>query len=123
MTGQVKEDFLSRMRELGIYIENGEIAFRFSMINPNEFLVQKKVFEYFDLKDEKQQIILNEGQLGFTFCQVPVIYTISQEDKIKLTKNDGTWIELAGNTIKHDWSVSLFERDRRFSQIEVSFRK
>ncbi len=123
MTGQVKEDFLTRMSELGIHIENGEIGFRFPMINPEEFLKQKSVFEYFDLKDEKQQIILNEGQLGFTFCQVPVIYTASNEDKIKITNTDGTWIELAGNTIKHDWSASLFEREGKFSQIEVSFRK
>jgi hypothetical protein len=121
MTGQVKEDFLSRMRELGIHVENGEIEFRFSLINPEEFLKQKSVFEYFDLKGEKQEINLNEGQLGFTFCQVPVFYSVSSVDKITITKTDGTQINIAGNKLKIDWSASLFKRDGSISQIEVSF--
>jgi len=121
MTGQVKEDFLSRMRELGIHVENGEIEFRFSLINPEEFLKQKSVFEYFDLKGEKQEINLNEGQLGFTFCQVPVFYSVSAVDKITITKTDGTQINIAGNKLKIDWSASLFKRDGSISQIEVSF--
>jgi hypothetical protein len=121
MTGQVKEDFLTRMRELGIQIENGEVKFQFSLINPEEFLKQKSVFEYFDLKGGKRQIILNEGQLAFTFCQVPIVYTVSSEAKIAITKTDETLILIPGNTIENIWSSALFERDGSIRQIDVSF--
>jgi hypothetical protein len=122
MTGQVKEDFLTRMRELGIHIENGEVKFQFSLINPEEFLKQKSVFEYFDLKGEKKQIILNEGQLAFTFCQVPIVYTVSSEAKIAITKTDESRILISGNTIENIWSSALFERDGSIRQINVSFQ-
>ena len=122
MTGQVKEDFITRMRELGIHIENGEVKFQFSLINPEEFLKQKSVYEYFDLKGEKKQIILNEGQLAFTFCQVPVVYTVSSEAKIAITKTDESRIIISGDTIENNWSSALFERDGSIRQIEVSFQ-
>ncbi|MDP3180676.1 MAG: hypothetical protein Q8M67_02570, partial [Bacteroidota bacterium] len=122
MTGQVKEDFLSRMLELGVHIENGEIGFRFSLINPDEFLKQKSVFEYFDLKGDKQQIALIKGQLGFTFCQVPIVYTVSSEDTIEITKSDESRILIPGNTIENIWSSVLYKRDGSISQIDVSFK-
>jgi len=122
MTGQVKEDFLSRMLELGVHIENGEIGFRFSLINPDEFLKQNSVFEYFDLKGEKKQITLNAGQLGFTFCQVPIVYTVSSETCITITKTDKSRITIAGNTLNKEWSTNLFERDGSIRQIEVSIQ-
>jgi hypothetical protein len=121
MTGQVKEDFLTRMRELGIHIKNGEIGFKFSLINPDEFLKQKSIFEYFDLNGEKRQIILNEGQLAFTFCQVPIVYTVSSEAKIAITKTDETQVLIAGSTLENEWSTALFERDGSIRQIDVSF--
>ena len=122
MTGQVKEDFLSRMRELGIHFENGEIEFRFSLINPEEFLKQKSEFEYFDLTGDKKQILLSQGQLAFTFCQVPIVYTVSSEAKITITKTDESRIIIAGNILGNEWSAALFERDGSISQVEVSFQ-
>lgn len=119
MTGQVKEDFLSRMRELGIHIENGNIKFLFSLINPDEFLKQKSVFEYFGLNGEKRKINLNEGQLAYTFCQVPVVYSLSSEAGIVITKTDGKKMNIPGNTIENKWSTALFERDGSIVQIEV----
>ncbi len=38
MTGLVKEEFISRMRELGVHIQDGKIVFKFSLINPVELL-------------------------------------------------------------------------------------
>jgi hypothetical protein len=123
MTGQVKEDFLTRMRELGIQIENGEVKFQFSLINPEEFLKQKSVFEYFDLNGNKKQIMLNEDQLAFTFCQVPIVYTISSEAKIVITKTDGIKVSVSGNSLENEWSAVLFERVGSISQIDVLLKK
>ena len=56
MTGQVKEDILARIAELGIHIKNGEIVFETSMINQNEFLDHKENFEYYSLKVRKKSL-------------------------------------------------------------------
>lgn len=122
MTGQVKEDFLSRMRELGIHVQNGEIYFQFSLMNPNEILNQEREFEYFDLKGSKQTITLSKGQLGFTFCQIPVIYTSSKIDQITITNTNGTQLQISGHKLGIEMSKQIFNRNRDIKSIEVSFK-
>jgi hypothetical protein len=122
MTGQVKEDFISRMRELGIHVLNGEIVFQSSLINTDEFLKQESVFEFFDLKGQEQQILLHAGQLGFTFCQVPVVYSASDEDKITVTFSNGEQLPIAGHRMDGELSKQLFQRTGDISRLEVSFR-
>lgn len=121
MTGQVKEDFISRMRELGIHIRNGKIIFQSSLLNPGELLNEESIFEYFDLKGEPQQIILVKGQLGFTFCQVPVLYSASNEDKITVTLADGKQIFISDHTIGKEISSKIFRRSGEIVQVEVTF--
>jgi len=121
MTGQVKEDFISRMREIGIHIQDGEIVFQTGLLDPAELLDRKSTFGYFDLKGEEQQIILNRGQLAFTFCQVPVLYSASNEDKISVTFADGKQISIAGHTIGREISSGIFQRTGEIARIEVSF--
>jgi len=122
MTGLVKEDFISRMRELGIHIRNGKIVFQFSLLNPTELVNQRGVFEYFDLKGEEQRITLHNGQLGFTFCQVPVVYSVSNEDKICVTFSDGEKTFIIGHIINNEMSTRIFQRSGDIVQIEVFFR-
>ena len=122
MTGQVKEDFISRMRELGIHIQDGEVVFQSSLLNPGELLNRGSVFEYFDLKGKPQQITLKPGQLGFTFCQVPVIYSASVEDKISISHHDGKLNFITGHNIGDEISTKIFKRSGEIARIEVSFR-
>jgi hypothetical protein len=119
MTGMVKEDFITRMRELGVHIQQGKIVFQSSLLNPNELFVQKSAFEYFDLKGEPQQISLKQGQLGFTFCQVPIIYSASQEDKVIVTFADGKQNLLKDHTIGKEISSKIFQRTEEVVRVEV----
>ncbi len=121
MTGQVKEDFISRMREIGVHIQDGEIVFRSGLLDPAELLNQDTTFAYFDLKGEQQQIILQQGQLGFTFCQVPVLYTASNEDKTSVTFADGKQISIEDHTIGREMSSKIFQRTGEIVRVEVSF--
>jgi hypothetical protein len=122
MTGQVKEDFISRMRELGIHIFDGKIEFQLTLFNPNELLSDNQIFEYFDINGEEQQIKLSKGQLGLTFCQIPVIYTASDENKIKITLSDGNLVLIAGLSIDSKTSSMVFGRAGEVKQIDVSFQ-
>ena len=49
LTGQVKEDFLCRMGELGVLVKNGEIHFRPGLLRPEEFLTAPGEFKYYDV--------------------------------------------------------------------------
>jgi hypothetical protein len=121
MTGQVKEDFLSRMREIGIHIRQGEIVFMTSLLNPAELLHQPGRFEYFDVKGEQKQILLGQGQLGFTFCQVPVIYKLSGDNQVCLILANGKLVIFPDHTIGKEMSSRLFHRTGEIIRIEVSF--
>jgi hypothetical protein len=123
MTGQVKEDFITRMRELGVHIQGGEIVFQPSLLNPEELLNHKGCFEYFDLEGEQKQINLQAGQLGFSFCQVPVLYSASNEDKISVTFTDGKQILVNGHSIEKPMSSKIFNRSGEIALIEVWFSK
>ena len=120
MTGQVKEDFIARMREIGVHIQGGEIVFQSSLLNPDELLNQNSIFGYFDLNGEQQQIILKQGQFGFTFCQVPVLYSASNGNKISITFADGKLLFLENHTIDKEISSKIFQRTGEIAQIEVS---
>jgi hypothetical protein len=59
--------------------------------------------------------------LAYTFCQIPVIYTLSNKDSgISLLHNDGSKIELEGNQLNKKQSDHIFNRDNIVTQISVS---
>ncbi|MFO7828511.1 MAG: hypothetical protein R6V23_07820, partial [Bacteroidales bacterium] len=119
LTGQVKEDFISRLGEMGIRILNGEIYFDTSLLNHEEILTGQKEFEYYSIKGEKQKIIVDNNQLALTFCQVPIIYTASKEDTIIVTFKNNQQIKLSGKTLKKDISKQVFMRTGDVEKIDV----
>lgn len=119
MTGQVKEDFISRLGELGIAISNGELGFTPTLLNRDEMLKTTKHFEYFDVNGDPHQIKLKPGQLGFTFCQVPVIYSMSDKDGIEVSFIDGTIKSFNGLKMNTEISQSLFSRGGEVKRIDV----
>ncbi|GAL01803.1 hypothetical protein JCM19314_1523 [Nonlabens ulvanivorans] len=96
MTGQVKEDILSRFGELGLVVTNGMLSFKPSMLRKLEFLKTNQDFNYVDVNQKKQSIKVNTGSLAFTYCQVPVIYTQSIAENILVMFTDGDQITFDG---------------------------
>ena len=121
MTGQVKEDFLSRMHELGIHIEEGGIVFRLSLLDPAELLTMERAFEYYNLQGELKQINLHKGQLVFTFCQVPVVYTLCTTNQINISLADGKTVVVTGQVLSQELSSKVFRRTSEIVKIEVQF--
>lgn len=124
LTGQVKEDILTRMAELGVHIKNGEILFNISLFNENEFLKKRKEVEYYNVEDKKESIILEKGQLMFTVCQVPIVYSKRGEreqgraDGIRLILKDGKILNLPGNKLDQKSSREIFNRTGSIRIIE-----
>jgi len=116
---QVKEDFISRMGELGVLINNGKIKFNPVLLKKNEFLTGTQTFNYFDVNNKEQSMVLNAGMLAFTICQVPVIYIKSNEQKIVVTTRDGNEEEMTGLEINSLYSKSIFQRKDEIWKVRV----
>jgi len=122
MTGQVKEDVISRMAEIGVSVEDGCINFSFSLLNPKEFITDEKIFDCYLLDGSNKQYMLQQGQLGFTVCQVPVIYSYGKETGISITLTNGSQQHIEGSRIGPELSSSIFSRTNQVSLIEVSIK-
>jgi hypothetical protein len=123
MTGQVKEDFISRMGELGVHTTHGEIVFDTPLFNPDEFATKACSFEYYDVNSKQQKLTVKPDQFAFTFCQVPVVYTRSDQEEIVLSFKDGKREKITGHAIGKEWSQMVFDRGGEITLIEVAIKK
>ena len=110
MTGQVKEDFLSRMAELGVHVEAGRLHLGPTRSSSLHFLETAEMFHYRDGVGEEQELELEPGTLAFTCFQVPVVLHRGGEPRVVLTTRDGKERETAGFVLGRDESADLFER-------------
>jgi hypothetical protein len=121
MTGQVKEDILSRFGELGVTVRNGQIFFDPALLQVDEFVKKTKTFEFYDIAANKQQLPLQQDMLGFTLCQVPFLYKRGKTSQIVVHFSDGQKQTLDGLQLPEDLSTSLFKRENKILRIETTF--
>lgn len=120
MTGQVKEDFITRITELGVRIHDGKISFDPFLVHPEDFLDHAELFDTLDTENLRRQISLSPGQLGFTFCQVPVILSRKDESFVTVHFSDGRCQRIDGSCVGNEISSSIFSRNGKIRSIEVS---
>lgn len=123
MTGQVKEDILSRMGELGVFVKHGKIRFNPILLKKEAFLEEAKRFKYFDIQNQKREILLNKGSLFFTYCQTPVIYKIARSNGIEIVFSNFKSIQINELELDKKISTQVFERTGEIEQIMVSITK
>ena len=123
MTGQVKEDILSRFGELGVSVCKGAVQFNPEILRTDEFLKSNDVFNYINLAKEKCSIDLKEDSLAFTYCQVPVIYKKASNLGIKVFLTDGNVLSFQGKSLDIETSQMLFDRGGKIDKLEVSVIK
>ncbi len=119
MTGQVKEEILLRLGELGLVVRGGQLAFRPRLLRRAEFLAAPALFEPLGSDGRRLRLELPAGSLAFTLCQVPVVYHLGEERRIVVTAGDGGSRALAGDTLDRDGSAALFERSGRVARLDV----
>ena len=123
MTGQVKEDVLSRFGELGVFVNDGKLYFNPRLLKIEEFLKEPATFSYFDINSKEKKIDLDKNSLCFTYCQIPVIYKLSDVESIKIMHNNTTPLEINGLSLDKETSKKIFERTGEISQMIVSLKK
>ncbi|MDX1507353.1 MAG: hypothetical protein R3358_03660, partial [Woeseiaceae bacterium] len=84
MTGQVKEEVLTRFAELGIRVHDGCVFIRPALLRACEFAADPRPFCYLDVAGNWQTVELPASSLAFTWCQVPFIYRLGEASDVGL---------------------------------------
>ncbi len=100
MTGQVKEDIISRFFELGVHIDNGNIVINTTMLRTNMFV---------------------DNQLHFTYCQTPFVYQLGTQRTITVSLADGKILSF-DTVIPTDTAQHIFARDGQVRQVVVTIQ-
>ena len=122
MTGQVKEDILSRFGELGVSVKNGRLQFNPCLLRKSEFLGEAKIFEYVDVHQEARKLPIEKGSLCFTYCQVPIVYALADENRLTITRKNGATTTLDDLTVDENNSLKIFERTGEVIRINVQIK-
>ena len=117
----MKEEVITRLMELGVVVTNGSITFNPFILRKAEFLSNDDTLVYFDINGDQQTVALSKGQLGFTYCQVPVVYGLADgaDASIVVTHADGTKHTITGDTVDAATSLLIFDKKGTVSQIDV----
>ena len=118
MTGQVKEEILTRWGELGVQVADGSLCFHPRLLRSGEFLCGAHRFRYVALNGEEAAWDLPAESLAFTYCQIPICYQLADSHSIVLDQRQGR-IEREGSSLSRAESAEVFSRSGSISRILV----
>ena len=123
MTGQVKEDVLSRFGELGVFVREGRLIFNPRLLRKAEFLKSPETFRYIDVNKQIKAIKVESDSLCFTYCQIPIVYKLAQKESLQVVSSEGEILKFDDLTIDLKTSKKIFERTGEIAEIIVSMGK
>jgi hypothetical protein len=124
MTGQVKEEVLTRFAELGIRVNDGCLSIRPALLRSREFTDDARPYRYLDVDDNWQSIDVPASGLAFTWCQVPFVYVLGTagEQDLTLELDDGTSASFNDLALPADVGANLFLRNGKIRKVTVTLR-
>jgi hypothetical protein len=122
MTGQVKEDILTRIGELGVKMFDRKLKFQPNLLHEKEFLAEDTEAVFIQIDGTKKLITLEKDSLAFTFCQVPIIYTKSTANQIEIFYKNGNINSVYSLELDEENSRKIFQRTAEIVKIKVSIK-
>ena len=119
MTGQVKEDVLTRMGELGVKLKDGNLEFEPCLLLKSEFIKNETDASFVLIDGNIKTIQLKPGSLAFTVCQVPVIYNKSASGKLAIHYTNGSQETVNTSSLNNTISSKIFMRTGEIDFIQV----
>jgi len=123
MTGQVKEEILTRWGELGVSIHEGALHFAPLLLRQEEFLYEPGNFAYVDTNGQPQAVALPAGSLAFTVCQTPVIYILGDKESIEVSYADGSFETTPGSRLPDEDGQHIMARDNHVQLVRVTLER
>jgi hypothetical protein len=125
MTGQVKEDLISRFAELGASVRGGRLVFFPSLALRDETVHEGRDFRYIDASGEKKSIRVKPGCYAFTICQVPVVAHSGESGaappRIVIERLNGERKVVEGLELDQDESRRIFDRESATRRLDVYY--
>ena len=110
MTGQVKEELLTRWAELGVTVGRGSIRFVPDLFHERELRVEPGTLDTVDVAGSDSRVDVPAGAAALTLCRVPVaVEVVDGEGSITITHADGTRRDVAGLELDGSTSRLVFE--------------
>ena len=121
MTGQVKEEVLSRFGELGLRVADGAVRFDPRLLRAREFSSVARRFRFLDVDGQWQELTVPASGLAFTWCQVPIVYRLRAEGRpaLVITRPDGRTEDLPQLSLPAELSAEIFRRSGEIRQISL----
>jgi hypothetical protein len=120
MTGQVKEQVLTRFGELGVEVLDGRVHFVPRLIPARELVDSTTQASFTDLDGRIITLDLAPGSLAFTYCGVPVLYREGEVASVELEHADGRLEVVPGAQLSGQQSASLFGRLGAYRRLTVT---
>ena len=121
MTGQVKEEILTRFGELGVHVVDGSVQFDVSLLRQLEFTDDDTTFTYLDTQGAWQEVAVPARALAFTCWQVPVVYRLADSGPdLSIINADGEKVHCEDLAIPNDIAIDLFGRTGGIKRIELT---
>ena len=119
MTGQVKEDVLTRIGELGVVVRDGRLGFAPGLLQRSELLAEPLEVQARTVAGPQRLEVPASG-LAFTVCQVPVVVRVGDgPGRTQVTRSDGSADVLEGTTLDAATSREVFDRSGAVTRIDV----
>ena len=120
MTGQVKEQVLTRFGELGVEVIDGRVRFVPRLIPRSEFVEAATTASFRSAGGGTTTIDLAPGSLAFSYCQVPVVYRLGDTAGVELEHTHGRLERIDGTQLDRTQSLALFERRGAYRRMTVT---
>ena len=122
MTGQVKEEILTRFGELGLRVRDGSARFEPVLLRAQEFPDAPGEVTYADVGGHWQTLTRPAHAIAFTWCQVPVVYALSDTDDaaIEITGSDGNVRRTEGLALSREDTESIGARAGHILKLTVT---
>jgi len=119
MTGQVKEELLTRRLECGYYLENGCLIFWDPLFDPQELSNEAHRFSYRSAKGDWENLELEAGTFGFTCCGTAIIRKRSKDPGLTVVFAQGTEKNYPSLELEKELSQEIFSRSGNIRYVEV----
>jgi hypothetical protein len=119
MTGQVKEDILARLGELGVIVEQGRLTFHPALIAATELSPTGGKMTSIDLAGRPVEVSYPAGGFALHVCQVPVVVHRAGPVGIVSTRKDGSRMRQDALALDAAASQGIFTRTGVITRLDV----
>ncbi|MEM1414449.1 MAG: hypothetical protein AAGH15_06095 [Myxococcota bacterium] len=120
MTGQVKEELLTRLGEVGVRVGEGSLRLDPALLRARELVSAPTEFRYRDVHGAERAVPVPAGGMAFTFAQTPIVITTEAgAPRIRVHRSNGSSEDVEGLDLGRELSAHLFARDGAIRAIEV----